>query len=107
MPTSRLESEIEKAACKAAAKAGWLVYKFVSPQKRGVPDRIFFRDGVTVLIEFKRPGGRTTRLQDMQIEKLQAAGIAVEVCDSIECAKEALEKNHAITHRPHRYRDPQ
>jgi len=73
-----VESEIEKDACKAAAKAGWLVYKFVSPQKRGVPDRIFFREGVTVLIEFKRPGGRTTRLQDMQIEKLKAAGIAVE-----------------------------
>lgn len=85
-----LEKEIEAKACEWAKQQGWLVYKFVSPQKRGVPDRIFFRNGVTQLIEFKTPTGRLTRLQELQIAKLRSEGIAVAVCDSVDKVKSTL-----------------
>ena len=36
-----LEKDIESACCKLAKAAGWLSYKFVSVNNRGVPDRLF------------------------------------------------------------------
>ena len=58
------ERDIEKKACDLAKAAGWLVFKFVSPSQRGVPDRIFIRQGRIVFIEFKadqtaKPNDRT------------------------------------------------
>ena len=66
------ERDIEKKACDLAKAAGWLVFKFVSPAQRGVPDRIFIRDSRVVFIEFKAPGARPTKLQWRMIERLQA-----------------------------------
>ena len=85
-----LEKDIERKAVTAAKARGWISYKFVSPQQRGVPDRIFFREGKTVLIEFKRPGGRLSKLQELQINRLREAGIPVAVCYSVNEAMEIL-----------------
>lgn len=87
---STLERDIEAKACEWAKRQGWLVYKFVSPQKRGVPDRIFFRNGVTHLIEFKSPTGRLSRLQTVQIQRLREQNIAVSVCNSVDEVKSIL-----------------
>lgn len=84
------ESAIEKAVCEAARRAGWLTYKFVSPTQRGVPDRLFIRDGDFVFIEFKAPGKRPSKLQDMQIAKLRKAGCEVHVVDNVENGKGVL-----------------
>lgn len=84
------ERDIEAKVVALAKKAGWLSYKFVSPSQRGVPDRIFIRDGVVVFIEFKAPGKKPTQLQAATIKKLRDAGCAVHVCDSIESACNAL-----------------
>lgn len=78
-----LESEIEKECCKWAASEGWSSYKFVSPSKRGVPDRIFLRDNKTVFVEFKRPGGKLSKLQEREIEKLRAQQFKVFVIDNL------------------------
>lgn len=84
------ERDIEKKACELAKAAGWLVFKFVSPAQRGVPDRIFIRAGEIVFIEFKAPGARPTKLQRRMIERLCVQGCTVHVCDSVESACDAL-----------------
>jgi hypothetical protein len=58
-----LEKDIEKKVTKYAQSLGWIPYKFVSPEKRGVPDRIFIRDGKIIFVEFKRKGNPLTSLQ--------------------------------------------
>lgn len=98
MASSPLEKNIEAAVCAHAKATGWLVYKFVSPNQRGVPDRIFFKNGKTVLIEFKRPGGKPTALQLVQMRRLKDAGIPVELCDTVEYGKTILEKYDVVTH---------
>jgi Holliday junction resolvase len=84
------ERDIERKACDLAKEAGWLVFKFVSPAQRGVPDRIFIRQGRIVFIEFKAPGARPTKLQWRMIERLRDQGCEVHVCDSVESACDAL-----------------
>ena len=84
------ERDIEKKACDLAKAAGWLVFKFVSPSQRGVPDRIFIRQGRIVFIEFKAPGAKPTKLQNRMIERLCVQGCTVYVCDSVESACDAL-----------------
>lgn len=84
------EKDIEKKVCDLAKKAGWLTYKFVSPSQRGVPDRIFIRQGTIIFIEFKAPGKKPTQLQHHTIMKLRLSGMTVHVCDSVESACDAL-----------------
>lgn len=81
------EAAIERQSCAAAKKDGWLVYKWVSPQNRGVPDRIFIKAGRVVLIEFKKFGKRPTKLQAHIHAKLSKEGMEVHVVDSVQsCA---------------------
>jgi hypothetical protein len=82
-----LEKDIERKVCKWAQDRGWLAYKFTSPGRRSVPDRIFARAGRIVFIEFKRPGGRLTDLQRREIHRLQRAGFTAVVAYSVEEAQ--------------------
>lgn len=84
------ERDIEKKVVDLAKKAGWLCFKWVSPSQRGVPDRIFIKDGAVVMIEFKAPGKKPTQLQAHVIKQLRAHFMVVHVCDSIESAVDAL-----------------
>jgi Holliday junction resolvase len=84
------ERDIEKKVVGLAKKAGWLVFKWVSPSVRGVPDRIFIKDGTIVMIEFKAPGKKPTPLQAHTIKKLREHFMVVHVCDSVESAVDAL-----------------
>ncbi len=84
------ERDIEKRVVDLAKKAGWLVFKWVSPSQRGVPDRIFIKDGTVVMIEFKAPGKKPTQLQAHVIKQLRAHFMVVHVCDSVESAVDAL-----------------
>lgn len=78
-----LEKTIEKNCVKWAESKGWLSYKFVSPSNRGVPDRIFLRNGKTVFVEFKKPGGETSALQVRQIEKIKSYDFKVFIIDNL------------------------
>ena len=85
---SALESNIERAVCRFAKAAGLLVYKFVSPGQRGVPDRIFITpQGRTVYVEFKAEKGRVSPLQQMHINQLRGHGVSVFIVRSTDEGK--------------------
>lgn len=76
------ESRIEKKVCDYAKANGWLVFKFTG--RKGVPDRIFIKDGKIFFVEFKAPGELPTELQKRIHDKIRAQGVTVFVIDNIE-----------------------
>lgn len=82
------ESYIEKKISEYAKRNGWLVFKFSSPAQKGVPDRIFLKDGVIKFVEFKAPGKRPTKLQTAIHERIEAQRFNVFVIDDLEKGKE-------------------
>ena len=78
------EASIERRVVKEAKAEGWLVFKWTSPNNRGVPDRIFIRCGRVVFIEFKAAGKKPTKLQNHIIAQLEEQEVEVYVVDSIE-----------------------
>lgn len=87
-----LEKDIEKAVCAYAKKLGCLVYKFVSPGQRGVPDRmIILPFGTVVFIEFKTPQGKLSPIQEREIAKLREKGIRTHVVNNAETGKRLLD----------------
>lgn len=86
-----LEKDIEKKVCEYAKSQGCLVYKFTSPNRMSVPDRLFFcPDGRAFLIEFKRLGCKPTPAQAVEIEKLRGSCVKVFVIDNVEEGKKAV-----------------
>ena len=87
------ESRIEKAHGTATAAAGGIELKFVSPGRRGVPDRIKLMpipaehqelvSRYLRFIEYKRPGKVPGDHQLREHERLQALGFAVDIIDSL------------------------
>lgn len=75
------EKTLERKCCKWAESQGWLVLKLVCPNVRGVPDRMFLRDGEAMFVEFKQPGGKTRPEQERMIEKLNKHGFGCVVVD--------------------------
>ena len=86
------EAQLEKWAKGEAKREGVLMYKFRSPQKRGVPDQILFSAGTPMLVEFKNPNGKgvLSPLQAKEIAGFRAAGVLVEIVDSKESFIDAL-----------------
>lgn len=83
-----LEKEIEKKVCAYAKECGCLVFKFVSPSHRSVPDRLFIAPGGRVFfIEFKAPGKKPTEAQILKIDTMLVQGAFVYVVDDIERGK--------------------
>lgn len=79
-----LERNIERAVCDYARDKGLLVYKFTSPQRAAVPDRMFIRpDGRVFFIEFKRKGLQPTPAQEREHVRLRGHGVAVHVVDDV------------------------
>lgn len=64
------ERDVERYLIKECEKRGWLCWKFVSPGRRGVPDRVVIRPGAVAFVEVKRKGGRVSPLQIRRIEEL-------------------------------------
>ena len=79
-----LEKEVEKKVCDYAKTKGFLTYKFVSPARASVPDRLFIApDGQMFFVEFKRPGARPTPQQEREHQRLRAQGCWVYVIDDV------------------------
>lgn len=78
------EKDIEKAVTNFAKSRCWLSYKWVSPNQKGVPDRIYFNQGEVLIIEFKAPGKQPKRLQKHVHCMLNNEGFTVHVIDNIE-----------------------
>ena len=84
------ESYIETKVTDYAKAKGWLSYKWVSPSQRGVPDRLYFKKGKLLLVEFKAPKKKPTPYQQAIHRKLNKAGWTVHIIDSIEKGKALL-----------------
>jgi len=86
-----LEKDIEKRVCDYAKSLGMLVYKFTSPSRRSVPDRMFItKTGTVFFIEFKRAGQKPTPAQEVEIAKIRMASVLVEVIDNVAEGKELI-----------------
>ncbi len=94
-----LEKVIESKVCEHAKKLGCLVYKFTSPARRSVPDRIFIMpQGKGVFFaEFKRLGQKPTASQQVEIEKIQQQGINVFVIDNVDDGKRTVNDRLAMS----------
>ncbi len=72
------EKDVEKLLIQEVKKRGGRAYKWVSPGNAGVPDRIvIFPDRPPVFVELKADSGRLTKLQEVQIRRLESLGQAV------------------------------
>ncbi|CNE77391.1 MULTISPECIES: VRR-NUC domain-containing protein [Yersinia] len=77
------EDSIEDNLVKEVKKAGGIAYKFISPGRRSVPDRIVLLPGGKVIfVECKAPGEKPTAAQIREHEKIRALGFPVWVLDS-------------------------
>lgn len=106
------EKEIEKILTAEVKRAGGRAYKWLSPGNDGVPDRIVILPGkAPVFVELKSDTGRLSRLQRVQIERLEQMGQTVFVARGIQgviqflkdmgcaAAGDALEQRYILTTR--------
>lgn len=85
-----LEKQIEAKVCDYAKDAGVLVYKFTSPARSAVPDRMFIYNGRMFFIEFKREGQKPTPAQEREHNRLRQHKINVFVVDNVEQGKSTI-----------------
>lgn len=84
-----LEREVEKILKTGIEGLGGMCLKWVSPSRRGVPDRIvILPKGRVEFVELKKYGGRLSPLQKRMIAALRDRGVAVYVLTG---KKEVLE----------------
>jgi len=82
-----LEKDIEKKVCEYARSKGCLAYKFTSPNRAAVPDRLFIYKGKVWFIEFKAPGKKPTAPQLREHSILATHYLDVFVIDDVEMGK--------------------
>lgn len=83
-----LEKDIEKKVCDYAKEKEALVYKFTSPSRAAVPDRMFIRpDGRVWFCEFKRTGEKPTPAQEREHHRLRQHKVFVFVIDNVDEGK--------------------
>lgn len=94
MNADPLEKVIEKKVCDYAKSLGMLVYKFTSPARRSVPDRLFILPGGkgVFFVEFKRKGCKPTAAQMVEIEKIRGQELVVLVVDEVEKGKRQVKE---------------
>lgn len=79
------EKTIEQYLCDAALRHGGRAYKWTSPGRVGVPDRLVILPGPRVIgVECKAPGKTPTVLQARIHAELRALGLEVAIVDSRE-----------------------
>lgn len=71
------EHVVESYLGKMAKKNGFLCYKFTSPGRDGVPDRILMGHEMTFFVETKAPGKTLRKLQAQVIKEMKAHGAIV------------------------------
>lgn len=77
-PDNLRESQLEKKFVGMVQNRGGLARKFVSPNQRGVPDRIIIWPGGEVhFVELKTRSGKLSKLQESEQNKLTERGCTV------------------------------
>jgi hypothetical protein len=80
-----LEKHIEAKVCDYAKQRGLLVYKFTSPARAAVPDRLFILpSGRMFFCEFKREGQKPTPAQEREHKRLRQHKVSVFVIDNVD-----------------------
>lgn len=87
------ESKVEAAHCAADKAAGGMPYKFTSPARANVPDRLRLfpipvehRELVAKYVrfaEFKAPGKKPTAAQEREHQRLRDMGFVVDVISEL------------------------
>jgi hypothetical protein len=90
-----LEKQIEERVCTYAKEKGFLVYKFTSPARMAVPDRMFIKNGKVWFCEFKRGGEKPSPPQEREHKRLRDAGVTVYVIDNVEDGKRMIDAENA------------
>ena len=93
------EKAIEQYLCRQIEKLGGEAYKFVSPNRRAVTDRIcVLPNNIIVFVELKSEGLRPSDAQFRELQRLRTKGVWAEWVDKkikvdilIEYIKEAIE----------------
>jgi len=78
MSSAVRERTVEQHLIHQVERIGGLSYKFLSTQA-GVPDRIVIFKGLVRFVELKAPGGRLTKIQIWQQDRILRAGVEVAV----------------------------
>ncbi|MGL4755700.1 MAG: hypothetical protein ACRCXB_25355 [Aeromonadaceae bacterium] len=87
-----LEKHIESRVCDYAKSKNILVYKFTSPARGAVPDRIFvLPDGRVFFIEFKRGGQKPTAAQEREHNRLRGHNANVFVVDNVDSGQTVID----------------
>lgn len=82
-----LEKDIERKVCDYAHAKRVLAYKFTSPSRAAVPDRMFVFNGRIWFCEFKRQGEKPTGPQQREHKRLRDQGAIVFVVDNVESGR--------------------
>ena len=87
-----LEKQIEAKVCDYAKERGLLVYKFTSPARAAVPDRMFvLPSGKIFFCEFKRGGQKPTAAQEREHNRLRGHKVNVFVVDNVDSGKMVID----------------
>ena len=87
-----LEKQIEERVNTYAKEHGVMVYKFTSPARAAVPDRLYVYHGKVWFIEFKREGKSPTPAQEREHDRLREHDIDVFVVDNVEFGKKVIDR---------------
>ena len=93
------ESKIETDVCRFVERElGGIAYKFTSPGRRGVPDRlIVLPDLAPIFVEFKAPKKKPTSQQVREHKRLRDLGCTVLIIDNPKSGKEMLHAFASLT----------
>ncbi len=87
-----LEKQIEARVCEYARAKGVLAYKFTSPARAAVPDRLFIApDGRMFFCEFKAEGKKPTPAQEREHLRLREQKVTVFVIDNVILGKTMID----------------
>ena len=78
----RPEGYVEEYLVEKSEERGYLCYKWVSPGRRGVPDRIQIGNGHVIFVELKSFVGVLSKSQQLMIPRLREHGADVRVIRS-------------------------
>jgi len=86
-----LEKQIEKKVCDYAKSQGMLTYKFTSPARMAVPDRLLITvTGTVFFIEFKQTGKKPTPAQEREHLRLMEQNVKIFVVDDVDKGKDVI-----------------
>lgn len=79
------ENRVERRLIDGVKALGGITFKFVSPGRAGVPDRVVILPGGTVhFVELKARGGRASALQQRVLAKLRRMDVTALVLTGID-----------------------